>query len=438
MKICKNCKKTFNDEAVFCTECGEKLVDYCKCPRCGAEIEPNSHFCSQCGYDLKQGNKCPKCGTELKPGSKFCPSCGEQLKKNQIIEAKNKSSYTQSGKTTTRILLNYILIGLFFLVNLISFVGFFGDIVTGKVLGEKTSQTIAYFFGDGIDSLEAIKDVYSSPIYFQFSAFFFALYSLAYFGGLIGLLTNLGIGIYKAVCSFKTGSAFSRNFFLFNLLSVLPYISLTSYMFLNSTNASIAITFGWGTSLLIVSAIMSALCFAFSIIIDGDKTGKDIAIKSLVSVSLIFLVLISIFGVSKQLFLKESKVQANYGIYTIFSDSLSTFAAYSKSTNSSRYSVPDLYVLSFMSSLITIAVALPSVYFLSKAKKGFIVCGIVSIGVVLFSALLSSIFLIAEYSSSYKASTIHVGLGTGTIFTLIFSICALGSLITALCLEKRQ
>ena len=175
MKICKNCKKTFNDEAVFCTECGEKLVEHCKCPRCGAETDPKSHFCSQCGYDLKEGNKCPKCGIELKPGSKFCPACGEQLKKNQVIETKNKNFDAPSGRKNAHVLLNYILIGLFFVVSLISFIGFFGDIAVGKVLGEKSSQTIAYFFGDGIENLELIKEIDSSQIYFHYSTFFFVL-----------------------------------------------------------------------------------------------------------------------------------------------------------------------------------------------------------------------------------------------------------------------
>ena len=210
MKVCKKCSKSFPDEAVFCTECGEKLVEECKCPRCGANVEPEDKFCSQCGYNLKQGNKCTKCGAELKPGTKFCPSCGEQLEKNQVIETKSKPKSKATNGNKLHPVINYVLLGMFFLIAVLSIVGFFGDIALQKAFGLSEPVTIRYFFGEGAKDLEKIALLYEADEFYNFSLISLVLHSIVYFGGIVGLFTTIGIGIYKAVVSFKTKQTFSR------------------------------------------------------------------------------------------------------------------------------------------------------------------------------------------------------------------------------------
>ena len=43
------------------------------------EKADDSKFCVECGAKLAQKGKCPKCGAEISGKSKFCPDCGEKL-----------------------------------------------------------------------------------------------------------------------------------------------------------------------------------------------------------------------------------------------------------------------------------------------------------------------------------------------------------------------
>ena len=53
--ICNNCGTKLPDGALFCTNCGKKVValpatNYCRF--CGAKVEEHSKFCPQCGKSL--------------------------------------------------------------------------------------------------------------------------------------------------------------------------------------------------------------------------------------------------------------------------------------------------------------------------------------------------------------------------------------------------
>ena len=56
MKECKNCQKTYDDNSMFCTECGGRLEE--SAPR---------------------GSFCPNCGTACPAGAAFCTNCGTRL-----------------------------------------------------------------------------------------------------------------------------------------------------------------------------------------------------------------------------------------------------------------------------------------------------------------------------------------------------------------------
>ncbi len=51
MKKCYYCGVEIDDDADFCTECGNELPD-CTCPQCGADVRDEDNFCQNCGYDL--------------------------------------------------------------------------------------------------------------------------------------------------------------------------------------------------------------------------------------------------------------------------------------------------------------------------------------------------------------------------------------------------
>lgn len=77
---CPVCGKVNEENAVFCSECGNRLIKpKMKCPKCGAEVSEGSKFCCSCGAPLNKKNICPNCNTENEPGAKFCKDCGTRL-----------------------------------------------------------------------------------------------------------------------------------------------------------------------------------------------------------------------------------------------------------------------------------------------------------------------------------------------------------------------
>jgi len=74
---CVKCGASLPNNAKFCLECGEKVVESNTiiCPKCGKTVIKGK-FCPECGH--KFASICPKCGADTK-GGKFCLECGEKL-----------------------------------------------------------------------------------------------------------------------------------------------------------------------------------------------------------------------------------------------------------------------------------------------------------------------------------------------------------------------
>ncbi|MBO7183990.1 MAG: SPFH domain-containing protein [Bacteroidales bacterium] len=75
---CAKCGAPLPQNAIFCLECGEKVVptDMIVCPECGNTVAKGK-FCPECGH--KFATVCPKCGKDVPAGAKFCLECGEKL-----------------------------------------------------------------------------------------------------------------------------------------------------------------------------------------------------------------------------------------------------------------------------------------------------------------------------------------------------------------------
>jgi len=97
---CTECGEKILDGFKFCTSCGAPLVkngglnidrdqiashdDIKICPECGHRLTPQSRFCTNCGNrisTLRVASRCPHCGTDAKAGQQFCIECGESLVK---------------------------------------------------------------------------------------------------------------------------------------------------------------------------------------------------------------------------------------------------------------------------------------------------------------------------------------------------------------------
>ncbi len=77
MLKCDKCGGACADDALYCTECGNRLnTDSCR--KCGDYLPKEVKFCAHCGYPTK-GTVCNRCGKTNPDEANFCLTCGNKL-----------------------------------------------------------------------------------------------------------------------------------------------------------------------------------------------------------------------------------------------------------------------------------------------------------------------------------------------------------------------
>ena len=410
MKVCQKCGAVYDDEVVFCKECGEKLVDRCVCPKCGKEISKDDKFCGSCGYCLK-----------------------ESVSKDETSLSHEKS--TKSNELTKRVI-GIVLISFFFLVSLFALLGFFGEIVTVEGLGMKEGLSISYFFGDGAEKLSQLKLAYKYLDYYTFELVFFILYNITYFGGLIALLITIGLGIYRGVLCIAKKKSFNKNYFLSIILSSLPYLMFTSFQAMASTNTSLNVHFGWGTSLVLTSIIISTIGYAVSAALEAPKTPKAITARILTSVSLFLMIFVSIYGITSQIGLTYSSsyisVSVDVPIYYYIGELLKAF---SNADTFNYVSEIGILIASFALSLVTLLLSYLVIIYLSKSNKGSLSLSIALCSLIFAISLISGIL---GADSIKKLYLIQTSLGKGTITAMVLSLISIIPLGISLGLRRKE
>lgn len=70
-----------------------------KCSKCGAELTPGALFCRECGTKVVREQKtCKKCGKELPEGTKFCTFCGTKI--DEQIQSPEPAANIQTDNNT--------------------------------------------------------------------------------------------------------------------------------------------------------------------------------------------------------------------------------------------------------------------------------------------------------------------------------------------------
>lgn len=79
MKKCPKCGQLLEDNQLFCSQCGTRVIVKKRCASCGAELEDDLNFCPLCGQKIQKIRYCTQCGTKAEGDMAYCSSCGAKL-----------------------------------------------------------------------------------------------------------------------------------------------------------------------------------------------------------------------------------------------------------------------------------------------------------------------------------------------------------------------
>ncbi len=138
MKNCPNCNAQLEDDAVFCTECGQSMA-------APVTVEANSEAAAPTA-----GEFCPFCGAPLPAGTVFCPKCGKNTAEGSATT--NQVSTGEAG-ATQNLMKNPIAIVAVVAVVLLVFVLAFrgGDNTSGNSSSTAEKPTISVKAKDMLD-----------------------------------------------------------------------------------------------------------------------------------------------------------------------------------------------------------------------------------------------------------------------------------------------
>ena len=445
MKKCLVCNKEFDDDSLFCPECGTKLVSNDTCPNCGKEVKPGEKYCRYCGKKIKRIRMCPNCGIAVDDETMYCPKCGTKIpddgfvynEKPHIKQNKIEEPETEGPKPIDRIV-SYIFVSLFAVISILFIVGMFGDFLQTKsiLLTGTTSQGISFFFGEGARTLSSSYNSYPYKEYFAFTVVEFVLDNVAYFGGLIGLAISLFFATKNLVKAAQLKEEINHKPLTGMIISVLPYLFIIyshNYMKVGGSGIIAALSsYGWGTTMLVV-AILLMICtiLAYSIVV-GKKNAKQILQTSLIGVTLILVSIIVMFGTGAIISCNEREVVTSLNSAYYVRNLLAAFSGNTDGKLSSDF-VPA--IIGYASILLSGITFITSFVLISnKRKNGSLVVLIVAL--VLY--IVGSIFSVSAIKTALSAtSTTPAIVGGGCLATYILGSFAIAGLVTNIVISKK-
>lgn len=80
--VCPDCHHPIPGDSRFCPLCGHQLLRLLRCSNCGKNLTPKAKYCSQCGQPTdqkKEAKICHQCHAENLAEAIFCNDCGLRL-----------------------------------------------------------------------------------------------------------------------------------------------------------------------------------------------------------------------------------------------------------------------------------------------------------------------------------------------------------------------
>lgn len=397
MKKCLRCNKEFEDDSLYCPECGKQL-------------ENNENFCSQCG------NKVTDAGYIVNKGyKKFKQSLAMERDYNKVVT----------------ILLSVVAT----LVALLLIVGMFGDIVSVKVLENRGSESIKYFFGEGAQNIKDIKNAYPYKEYYGMVLTEFVLLNIFYFGGLVGLFISIGLTIASAYKTFKNQAAFKITPILGMIVSVIPYISyvaITSIAKASEYFAVGTITFGWGPIMLIVGSLFGLVSISCIEAYASKDNRRETITNLLFNLSAILAMTIIFFATSLIISITDGSTTAEIGAPVFIRIMLQPFSAGETNSLPSQFSG---FVASYVLMALSVFTSILFIVFtFKKSKKLSLLLGITSIVIY----LTSSIIQLVSANHYLNGTTTNVGVGGGAIASYILLVFLAVTLVGSFILSNKK
>lgn len=101
---CRSCGAKLDDDAVFCVNCGVKILDTQNrkiCPNCGASIVDDAVFCMKCGTKLDSTTKIGTCNLT-------------NSQKEKTVKSNNKEEIDPGLIAITKVIAVFVVIALIF------------------------------------------------------------------------------------------------------------------------------------------------------------------------------------------------------------------------------------------------------------------------------------------------------------------------------------
>ena len=261
MKICPKCHHEFEDNVKFCKNCGTPLVEQLTCPHCGEPISKEDTFCGACGQQLQEKKEVPQTQTQL-------------VKENKPADP----SKVLKG-------LSIFVLSTLLLLTFLSFIGIFGEVLYrfDNMTGSGTTSIGLDFYSQMFsDSLQASKQGYQhfAAALYNLTTIQLLVYILAIIGIILGTALNIVFLVLVVKKNFNLKEKFLYIPFVLTLLHPLVFsFSYSGKMVVLGTNYQSISKLGWGTGMILVSAIIAiCLLLAYSClkrnILQHQKDGK--------------------------------------------------------------------------------------------------------------------------------------------------------------------